>query len=530
MNNRRRGRILLICLLCSVMISAGKYWSLPYTGNIEDQLELFSPKKGKSTGQAVLVLPGGGYRNLSYNEKELTARWLQSQGVMAIALSYRLPHGESMLPISDAWAAMRYIRAHADEWGIDPHQVGVAGFSAGGHLAATLSVHNDEDTRPDFSLLFYPVITFHEPRGTRTQLCGENITPEQEAYFSTEDHVNALTSPTFFVMTSTDATVPAYHSVSYVQRLMQHRAYCDAHFYPEGKHGFCFKTTFPYYAEMTAALSRFLKAQQQHVSDRYTHRIGTYNVRVATKKDTGEISWDARKQYVAQLIRDEKMEIVGLQEIKTPQQLRDLKTLLPEYAFVSWGRESAENDTTGEQVAIAYLKDQFTLDNSDHFFLTPDPKVPGVAWDAQCARVAVYVKLLCLKTNQLLHVCCTHLDHKGSEARKGGLQLICNRLKNESKYYPLIILGDMNTKTDQDEQDLLHIVSPYFQDARAISVTAPKGCDGTWAGWKKDCGSRRLDYMYVHNIEVLSYETIQRDYDRGVTPSDHFPVVITIRY
>lgn len=521
---------LLLILLTSVLTSTPKYWSLPYTGNIEDQMELFIPKKGNATGQAVLVLPGGGYRNLSYNEKELTARWLQSQGVMAIALSYRLPHGESMLPISDAWAAMRYIRAHAAEWGIDPHQVGVAGFSAGGHLAATLSVHNDAETRPDFSLLFYPVITFHEQRGTRMQLCGENITSEQEAYFSTEDHVNALTPPTFFVMTSTDATVPAYHSVTYVQRLMQYRVYCDAHFYPEGNHGFCFKKEFPYYGEMTAALSRFLKAQQQQVSDRYTHRVGTYNVRVVTKKDTAEISWNARKQYVAQLIRDEKMEIVGLQEIKTPQQLRDLKSLLPEYGFVSWGSDSNENDSTGEKVAVAYLKDQFILEDSQHFFLTTDPSQPGLAWDAKYTRVAVVADLRCKATNQRLKICCTHLDNKGVEARKEGLRLICNRLCNYKKYDPLIVLGDMNTKTDQDEQDLLNIVSPYFQDARAVSVTAPKGCDGTWAGWKKDCGSRRLDYMYVHNIEVLSYETIQRDYDRGVTPSDHFPVVIEIRY
>lgn len=259
---------IILLLTGCLSLTAGELWSLPYTGDLADQMELFFPDSATATGQAVLVLPGGGYRKLSYNEKELTARWLQSQGVMAIALSYRLPHGESMLPISDAWNAMRYIRSHSEQWHIDPNQVGVIGFSAGGHLAATLSVHNDSTTRPDFSILFYPVITFHYPRGTRTQLCGENPTPEQEAYFSTEDHVNSTTPPTFFAMSSCDATVPANHSIVYVQRLIENKVYCDAHFYPEGKHGFCFKKEFPYYNEMTAALARFLKQQRNNKHDK----------------------------------------------------------------------------------------------------------------------------------------------------------------------------------------------------------------------------------------------------------------------
>lgn len=254
--------LLLLCCLHGTSCLASKHWSLPYTGNIADQLELFFPDSAVATGQAVLVCPGGGYRNLSYNEKQLTAEWLQSQGIMAIALSYRLPQGNAMLPLTDAWAAMRYIRSHAAEWHIDPQQVGVIGFSAGGHLAASLSVHNDAQTKPDFSILFYPVITFHQPSRTRTRLCGDSITTEQEAYFSVEDHVCDSTPPTFFVMSSCDATVPTYLSIAYVQQLLQHGVYTEAHFYPVGKHGFCFKQEFPYYGEMTEALSRFLREQR----------------------------------------------------------------------------------------------------------------------------------------------------------------------------------------------------------------------------------------------------------------------------
>lgn len=526
-----RNIILLLCLFHCALGYASKHWSLPYTGNIADQLELFFPDSVHATGQAVLICPGGGYRNLSYNEKELTARWLQSQGIMAVALSYRLPNGDCMAPLTDAWEAMRYIRAHAAEWHIDPHQVGVIGFSAGGHLAASLSVHHDMDTRPDFSVLFYPVITFHEPSGSRTQLCGEHPAKEQEDYFSAEDHVNVATPPAFFVMSSCDATVPACQSIAYVQQLLLHRVYTETHFYPEGKHGFCFKKEFPYYEEMTAALSRFLKAQQSQTPALYTHRVGTYNIRVATPKDTAAISWQVRKQYVAQLIREQQLDIVGLQEIKHSAQLHDLQALLPEYEFISWGRESADNDSTGEQVAIAYLKDKFRVEKADRFFLAPNPQQPEIGWDAKYPRVAVCADLLCYATNQKLCVCCTHLDNVGKVARQESMQLIADRFRKDAKYYPAIIMGDMNTKTDGDEEKLLSIIAPYFQDARSVSAEAPQGSIGTWAGWSPVPESnRRLDYLFVHDVRVLDCQVVHEDFDRGVTPSDHYPVVITIRY
>lgn len=259
--------VLLLFILPSCIAKAGKHWSLPYTGNIADQLELFFPESDKATGLAVLVLPGGGYHNLSYNEKHLTACWLQQQGVMAIALSYRMPTDDSMTPLNDAWSAMRYIREHSEEWKIDPHKVGVIGFSAGGHLAASLSVHNDSLTRPDFSILFYPVISCHVFTKSRTRLIGETFTKEQEDYFSTEDHINSLTPPTFFVMSSTDTNIVAAGAIKYIERLMLNHVYTEAHFFPEGKHGFCFKQEFPFYEDMTMLLARFLKHQAKRTDE-----------------------------------------------------------------------------------------------------------------------------------------------------------------------------------------------------------------------------------------------------------------------
>lgn len=526
----KRILISLLAIIASVSAWSGKHWSLPFTGEIADQMELFIPDADKATGQAVLVLPGGGYRNLSYNEKQLTSEWFVNHGVMAIALSYSLPKGECMIPIQDCWKAMRYIREHAEEWHINPHQVGVIGFSAGGHLAASLSVHYDAETRPDFSILFYPVITMHAHRGTRQRLLGNNFTREQENYFSCEDQVTPATPPTFFVMASTDGGVPAYMSCEYVISLLKNRVYTDAHFYPEGKHGFCFKPEFPYYEEMTSALDRFMKSMNENIPARYTHKFGSYNIRVASDKDKGDKCWDNRKEYVARTIRESGMEIVGLQEIKTQQQLADLKALLPEYTFITWGRESADNAETGESVGIAYLTDKFTVEKQGHFFLTEDPEKPGIAWDAAYPRVAVWAKIIDKQTKQAVTFCSTHLDNKGEKARQEAAKLIYEKLFYNDSYYPLVVVGDLNTKKDKDTQKVIDAFGTFLRDSREVSLNQPAGCIGTWSNWKSADSKSRLDYMFVHEVYVMNYTTIQETFGRDVTPSDHFPVLIEVRY
>lgn len=519
---------LVISVVAYLPILAGPHWSLPVTGRIEDQMELFFPDSAARTGQAVLVLPGGGYHDLSYNEKELTCRWLQAHGVMAVALSYRMPEGHAMWPIEDAWEAMRYIRAHAEQWHIDRHQIGVMGFSAGGHLAATLSVHNDSLTRPDFSILFYPVISMRPYRGSRERLLGLEPTEEQMAYFSCEEHVNALTPPTLFLMSAADGTVPPALSCQYVQNLLAHRVYTEAMFFPEGKHGFCFKQEFPYHGEMIMLLERFLYAMKEGVSNRYMHRVGTWNIRVATEKDKGPKSWSERRQWVAELIRRESLDIVGLQEIKTTAQLNDLRDLLPEYTFVAWGRESADTDTIGERLAVAYRTERYSISKTEHFFLSETPEESMLGWDAKYKRLCLWVQLTDKQTKQSLRFAVTHLDNEGRKARQQGAALVTKRIAERSKYMPTILAGDMNTKGD--DSVVLREFAPFLGDSRILSQTAPKGCLGTWSGWNPADSKARLDYLLVHDVEVLDYETVQEAFGRNVTPSDHFPVVLTIRF
>lgn len=524
----KQAKCIFILLFSSISVCAGTHWSLPYTGNIADQIEVFAPDSATATGQAVLVLPGGGYHNLSYNEKELSSRWLQAHGIAAFALSYRMPEGHSMWPLEDAWAAMKYIRANADKWNLNPHQIGVMGFSAGGHLAAMLSVHNDAQTRPDYSILFYPPTSMHAHRGSRVRLLGKDSTLLTERYFSAEDHVSPMTPPTLFFISSTDATVNPQMPTDYVKQLLRYQVYTDAHFYPEGKHGFCFKKEFPYYDEMTSTLARFLQAMQDGIPNQYTQRLGTYNVRVQTEKDTDEKDWNNRKEFVARLIRESGMQVVGLQEIKTDQQLQDLKSLLPEYDFYYWGRDSETTPDEGEKVAIAWQRNRYKADKKGYFFLNEHPTHAGKGWDAACKRIAVYVRLTDLQTKQCFIFCSTHLDHKGHQARIHGAQLIKEQMERSFPTTPVVVVGDMNTKGDENE--VIEAYSPFFTDSRSVCYAQPKGCLGTWAGWSPNDSKARLDYLLVRRMYVVRYETLQMDFGRGITPSDHFPVIIDVRF
>ncbi|MCQ2245010.1 MAG: alpha/beta hydrolase, partial [Bacteroidaceae bacterium] len=128
--------------------------------NFKPSIRVYLPEKDKANGKAILVIPGGGYRMLSNSQEgHLWAAELVPQGIATFVLSYRMPNGHKEVPMSDATEAMRIIRANAEKWNIDATKVGVMGSSAGGHLASTIATHNDEATRPNFQILFYPVIS-----------------------------------------------------------------------------------------------------------------------------------------------------------------------------------------------------------------------------------------------------------------------------------------------------------------------------------------------------------------------------------
>jgi acetyl esterase/lipase len=199
-------------------------------------------RPANSNGAAVLVCPGGGYGGLALDhEGKQIGEFFNSFGVTAVVLHYRLgPRYHHPAPLDDARKAMRTIRARAAEYGIDPKRIGVMGFSAGGHLASTLSTHYQEGERPDFSILVYPVISFttiYTHSGSMWNLLGNPPDPEQVWNLSNELQVTPRTPPAFLFHTSGDTAVPSENSVRYYLALRKAGVKAEMHIYQEGEHG-----------------------------------------------------------------------------------------------------------------------------------------------------------------------------------------------------------------------------------------------------------------------------------------------------
>ena len=223
---------------------------------VTPDLTVFLPAPEKANGAAVMICPGGGYGTLAFDhEGNAIAKWLNDNGIAGIILKYRLPSDQIMKdksvgPLQDAQEAMRVIRRHASEWKIDPEKVGVIGFSAGGHLASTISTHYAENVydvkdntsaRPDFSLLIYPVIsmdTLITHRGSRNNLLGLKPGDDLVKRFSNELQITAGTPPAFLVHSSDDNAVPVMNSINYYKGLQKNKIPAELHIFQKGGHGY----------------------------------------------------------------------------------------------------------------------------------------------------------------------------------------------------------------------------------------------------------------------------------------------------
>ena len=218
-------------------------------------LAYYPAANDNGNGTAIVVCPGGGYAGLTYMYEGIeTAKWLSSKGISAFVLKYRLPNDKTMKdrkngPLQDVQQAIRYVRANAKEYGINPSQIGVIGFSAGGHLASVVSTHyNDEvykseynvSARPDFSILIYPVITMdttYTHGGSREALIGKNADKALTDKFSSEKQVTKDTPPAFLVHALDDKLVPYANSIMYADALRKNGVQCELHLYAAGDHG-----------------------------------------------------------------------------------------------------------------------------------------------------------------------------------------------------------------------------------------------------------------------------------------------------
>ena len=220
----------------------------------EAEMYVYLPEKDNNTGAAVLICPGGGYWIEAMDHEGFDmARFFREKGIAGIVLKYRLPYGHDEVPSSDARQAMRIIRANAVEWGIDPEKVGIAGSSAGGHLASTAGTvfdkgnpdSNDQiekmSCRPDFMLLLYPVITMDEEfthMGSRENLIGKGHNKELIRKYSNELNVNDETPPTFLILADDDGAVPPRNSIEFYSALKRFNVPAEMHIFQKGGHGF----------------------------------------------------------------------------------------------------------------------------------------------------------------------------------------------------------------------------------------------------------------------------------------------------
>lgn len=240
-------------------------------------LTIYMPQNTTGPMTAVVVAPGGGYRALAMNhEGRLVANYLNSLGLAAFVLKYRLgPKYHHPVELGDAQRAIRTVRARAAEWHIAPDRIGIMGFSAGGHLASTASTKFDAGnasaadaidragSRPDFSILGYPVISFTEPwthQGSKTNLLGENPDPALVRSLSNETQVTKDTPPTFIFQTNADTTVPAENAVHYYLALRKAGVPAELHIFKDGAHGVGLAMQDPVLSEWPRTLANWMRA------------------------------------------------------------------------------------------------------------------------------------------------------------------------------------------------------------------------------------------------------------------------------
>jgi acetyl esterase/lipase len=247
----------------------------------QPDVAIFLPAKRFATGQAIIICPGGGYWLLAYDHEGTDiAKFLNSIGVAAIVLKYRLPTAGNtrvphMAPLQDAQRAMRLVRKNALAWNIDAGKIGIMGFSAGGHLASTLATHfdyglkNAKDTveriscRPDFLILIYPVISFIDSakhKGSVDALLGKNSSRQLKEYYSNELHVNENTAPAFIVHADDDEGVSVNNSLLMYNALHKNKIAAELHIIAKGGHGFGLATGNNHLASWSNNLTLWLQA------------------------------------------------------------------------------------------------------------------------------------------------------------------------------------------------------------------------------------------------------------------------------
>lgn len=225
-------------------------------------MDIYLADSTNNTHRMVVCLPGGGYSHLARaHEGSQWAPFFLEQGINFVVLNYRMPYGNHLIPQSDVCQAMRYLRAHAEELAIDPQAIGIMGHSAGGHLATTIATQAPEEARPNFQMLFYPVVTMDEAythRGSRENLIGTEPVAELVCQYSNDMQVDHRTPPAIILLADDDKAVPSPNSVNYYLAMRRLGIPATMHIYPSGGHGFGSRESFVFHEAMLKDMTDWL--------------------------------------------------------------------------------------------------------------------------------------------------------------------------------------------------------------------------------------------------------------------------------
>ena len=228
------------------------------------RVRVYLPNAKRATGRAVVICPGGGYTHLAMDHEGYQwGAFFNNMGIAAIVLKYRMPHGKPEVPVSDAEEAIRLVRRNAEKWHINPNDVGIMGFSAGGHLASTIATHSVKDAKPDFQILFYPVITMDPAfthQGSHDNLLGKDAKKKTEDKYSSDMQVTRVTPRAFIALSDDDHAVVPANGVNYYIECYRHDVPASLHVYPSGGHGWGIRDSFKYHIEMLLELKAWLKS------------------------------------------------------------------------------------------------------------------------------------------------------------------------------------------------------------------------------------------------------------------------------
>lgn len=259
--------LIVISLFACGISSLHAQWS-PTLRTVEmdkPQMKVFLPKAELRTGRAVVICPGGSYLgHASGHEGYDWVPYFNRQGITAAVLLYTLPKGDRRKPIADAETAIRIMRDSAAVWGLHADQIGIMGSSAGGHLASTIATHSTGKAKPDFQILFYPVISMDATKGhlyTHNEFLGPKPTADEERQYSNQLQVSPATPRAFIATSDDDSGVsPAFNSAEYYIALHKAGVPASLFVYPKGEHGWGVLEAFPYHTNMLNDLASWLQS------------------------------------------------------------------------------------------------------------------------------------------------------------------------------------------------------------------------------------------------------------------------------